>query len=144
MTRINTIDVDLLPMPWLVAEYRELPRILNRVAKGQPFPVIPAVYCMGAGHVSFFGNKLNWLYVRHEQLRVELFERGGQPTMDCNEAYKQCMALYPKFCKSHWRPTAEDHLTNLHRLEDRWNQAKRMNNDELPRWLRHVVKRHNL
>lgn len=144
MTRINTIDVDLLPMPWLVAEYRELPRIINRVASGQPYEVVPATYRMGTGHVSFFGNKLNWLYQRHEQLRAELRERGGCPTMDCNKAYKECMKLYPKLCKSHWQPEAEDHLVNLRRLEERWTTAVRMNTVELPRWLNMVVKRHNL
>lgn len=144
MTRINTIDVDLLPMPWLVAEYRELPRIINRVAGGQPFEVIPVTYRMGAGHVSFFGNKLNWLYHRHEQLRTELRERGGCPTMDCHAAFKLCMDKYPRLCQSRWQPDAEDHMVNLRRLEERWTTAVRMKTVDLPRWLNQVIKRHNL
>lgn len=144
MTRINTIDVDLLPMPRLVAEYRELPRILNRVAAGKPFPLVPVNYCMGEGHVSFFGNKLNWLYVRHERLRKELQRRGSAAAIDCNEAYRKCMHRHPKLCKSFWKPEHADHLTNLRRLEESWTKAKRMDNDALPSWLRVVVKRHNL
>ena len=79
MTRINTIDPRLLLDQHLVAEWRELPRIPNELIKHPQrlkLELIPAKYTLGKGHVTFFRNKLVWLYKRHKLLCQELDKRG--------------------------------------------------------------------
>lgn len=122
MTRINTIDPVLLTTPWLLAEYRELPRIINRVAGGAliagPFP---GPYRMGKGHVSFFLNKLHWLYLRHNKLYEEMERRGFKPQMTMHAAMDKCLALRPDLCKPNvWQPDAADHAVCIGRLAERW------------------------
>lgn len=122
MTRINTIDPVLLPTPWLVAEYRELPRIINRVADGVPTAgPFPGPYRMGRGHVSFFFNKLHWLYQRHHQLVQEMERRGFKPNMTMHVAMDKCLKLRPDLCVPNiWQPDPADHAVCLGRLADRW------------------------
>lgn len=76
MTRINTIDPSFLTDQHLFAEYRELPRIFTLVregkAKGTPCPK----YTMGTGHVTFFYDKLNYLFNRYKWIIEELESRG--------------------------------------------------------------------
>lgn len=143
MTRINTIDPALLPMPWLVAEYRELPRILNRVADGKPFPSIPATYRMGEGHVSFFGNKLHYLYKRHALLRAEMLKRGAKANIELTAAYEAALQAYPRLCQD-WTPSAADHFINLARLQESWFRAKKMNPDEYFAWMFKILVHHDI
>jgi len=135
MTRINTIDPTLLTNQWLAAEYRELPRVLNAVARnlGEDVKVeaqVPPTYRMGQGHVTFFVDKLLYLYKRHQVLSAEMVFRAAttgrklELSIDCLEVYTQIAAKRPDLCKD-WTPTADDHFTNLARLCERWNDAKR-------------------
>lgn len=140
MTRINTIDPVLLTTPWLLAEYRELPRIINRIASGTPTAgPFPKAYCMGKGHVSFFFNKLHWLYVRHNKLVEEMKRRGFNPNMEMHAAMDKCLKLRPDLC-GNWAPAAADHEANLARLQERWPGT------ELAwlEWLSAVVDRHKI
>ena len=143
MTRINTIDPRLLPMPWLVAEYRELPRILNRTALGKPFLPTPPTYRMGEGHMSFFGDKLLYLYRRHELLRAELMRRAGAASMSCDHAYEQCEQQYPELCND-WEPATADHVVNLTRLYENWHSSKRMYLNDWNAWFSVVRATHPL
>lgn len=79
MTRINTIDPSALTDQHLLAEYRELPRVvtlaaawLERGGHGQ----LPEHYTLGPGHVRFFYDKLGWLRRRHAALVAECQRRG--------------------------------------------------------------------
>lgn len=77
MTRINVVPPAELCDQHLLAEYRELTRIPNRVAKG---PVSlegqPADYVLGTGHVRFFYDKLLFLRERYDALCNECWARG--------------------------------------------------------------------
>ncbi len=77
MTRINLIPVEELSDQHLLAEYRELPRIVNAVinckAKNND---IPRNYRLGQGHVRFFYNKIIFLFNRYSQIYDELKYRG--------------------------------------------------------------------
>lgn len=144
MTRINTIDPQLLPMPWLVAEYRELPRILNRVVLSGAFKGVPKTYRMGEGHVSFFGDKLAWLHYRHELLRAELIKRGSKElAIDTKGTMRWLMRTQLKLCGD-WTPGVVDHFVNLQRLKENWLKSKRMNPAALNTWLLDVVLHHKL
>lgn len=126
MTRINTIAPALLPTPWLMAEYRELPRIINKMAdadRGLLPKALPASYRMGVGHVTFFYNKLHWLHQRHRDIRLALQERSPDTnfTIDTSEAYMECLGHSPQLCMANiWLPSHIDHETNLERLRERW------------------------
>lgn len=124
MTRINTVAPALLPTPWLMAEYRELPRIINKMADRGLLPkALPPSYRMGAGHVKFFYNKLHWLHQRHRDIRLALQERFPDTnfTIDTSEAYMECLGHSPGLCNPFlWEPDAADHAVCMARLAERW------------------------
>ncbi|MBR0574009.1 MULTISPECIES: pyrimidine dimer DNA glycosylase/endonuclease V [Pasteurellaceae] len=72
MTRINLIPPKELCDQHLLAEFRELTRIPNAVAKGKYNLVgMPDDYKLGTGHVRFFFNKLMFLKKRYQDLYEE-------------------------------------------------------------------------
>lgn len=77
MTRINLVPPQELCDQHLLAEYRELTRIPNAVARGR-FSLVgqPADYKLGEGHVRFFFDKLLFLQKRYAALRAECLARG--------------------------------------------------------------------
>lgn len=80
MTRINLIPAEELSDQHLLAEYRELPRIVNAVIKGKAiFKNIPDSYRLGNGHVKFFYNKIRFLSERFKQIYLEMKFRGFNP-----------------------------------------------------------------
>lgn len=90
MTRINLVPPEELMDQHLFAEFRELkmvPKSLARslraaMARDRADPVawvlqrMPAAYCLGAGHVSFFYDKGLYLQQRYSLVRHELRRRG--------------------------------------------------------------------
>ena len=126
MTRINLITPELLTNKQLLAEYRELPRIINRVAAGKTYKYIPAQFTMGAGHESFFGNKLWFLHKRHIAIRAELAARHARhpdrfkgPYVICTKAaWHQAITTQPYECKD-WTPSKRDIMVSMGRLVER-------------------------
>jgi len=79
MTRINLIDPTELLDQHLFAEWREAPRVITMAhawVERQAAPLPPPVFCLGSGHMTFFGWRTSWLSARHAQLRDELLSRG--------------------------------------------------------------------
>lgn len=78
MTRINVISPTELCDQHLLAEHRELTRIPNDIVKreGQVPLSTESAYLLGAGHVTFFRNKLKFLKDRYDALHQECLERG--------------------------------------------------------------------
>ena len=76
MTRINVVPVEELSDVWLLAEYRELPRVLKR-------PVClagaPTRYQLGAGHVKWARRHGVFACKRMNKLVRELKFRGFHP-----------------------------------------------------------------
>lgn len=126
MTRINLIAPSLLTNKQLLAEYRELPHILNRVAARKTYKTIPEQFTMGAGHESFFGNKLWFLHKRHIAIRSELHrrreinpDRFKGPYVICTKAaWNQAVETQPYECKD-WTPSKRDILVSMGRLVER-------------------------
>ncbi|HNY25258.1 MAG TPA: pyrimidine dimer DNA glycosylase/endonuclease V [Alphaproteobacteria bacterium] len=80
MTRINLIPVSELSDQHLMAEYRELPRVVNGVLAGKFNSTnIPSKYVLGAGHVKFFTNKIIFLSERYKKIYDELVYRKFNP-----------------------------------------------------------------
>lgn len=143
MTRINTLAPVLLPTPWLMAEYRELPRIINAAVKGVSLEGMPLAYRMGPGHVKFFYNKLHWLAFRHYHIRLELKHRFPDTVFKISMAdtFVQLSRHKPELCRpSIWYPSAADHETCLGRLRERWPGAQ----VQWTAWLERVVNHHTL
>lgn len=77
MTRINLLPVVELSDQHLMAEYRELPRIVNAVICGRLSGArAPKKYVLGVGHVKFFADKIDFLYTRYIKIWDELVYRG--------------------------------------------------------------------
>jgi len=81
VTRINLISPKQLHQKHLLAEYRELPRIVTAVRKQQakgntPDDIdIPPDYVLGKGHMKFFYDKLEFLRRRYFLIVAECWRR---------------------------------------------------------------------
>jgi deoxyribonuclease (pyrimidine dimer) len=87
MTRINLVHAKDLADQHLFAEWREikmvpaaLRRSLKTRTKGDILAGIPKRYTLNKGHVTFFFNKLLFLYDRYAELTEELATRGYELT----------------------------------------------------------------
>jgi deoxyribonuclease (pyrimidine dimer) len=81
MTRINLVHPKELHNKHLMAEYYELPRVFTAVRKAVEKNKSPSDYShltefrFGAGHVTFFYTRLNFLQTRFSLLVHELLSR---------------------------------------------------------------------
>ena len=117
MTRINCIPVEELTREHLVAEYRELPRVFNLSRTNAK---IPATYCMGAGHVTFFYDKLGYLFKRQHQLYDEMRARG----YNANYHPDGLKDIGPRENWNDWEPDAAAMEINRSRIADRLKERK--------------------
>lgn len=128
MTRINTIDPSFLMNEHLVAELIELPRIPNNVMSGKAKVVldkIPPAYTLGKGHVTFFYNKLQFLKLRHQQLRKEYQFRNDKEWMDGNFIEIDLSSLesniFTNSLCGNWTPDQNAIIENVARIKERFN-----------------------
>lgn len=128
MTRINIVPVHTLTDKHLLAEYKEITRPFNKVIKrleqGTMHEVkIPAHYCLGEGHETFFFNKLYYLYVRYIELYKELVSRGVNvdPFKFSKIVDSFLTQLQGTVYWNDWTPTPEDMYLNMARLCKRSN-----------------------
>ena len=126
MTRINLIDVSIMTDQHLLAEYRELPRIVNdwkkRYSDIKFYKAIPNKFCLGQGHIKFFWNKIQFLIQRYGLIVGELLKR--------NFAVKQTSIVDNEI--SHllsidanqitWNPTDEDIAISQQRITEKIKQ----------------------
>lgn len=120
MTRINLPPPSRLLDQHLMAEWRELPRILPaaRLALGRGNIAGPSRYTLGAGHVRFFYARTGWLAARHAALTAELLDRGYKLT-----ARPPLAAV--SGCDVPWEPDAGDLAVSLARLRDKLHHPPR-------------------
>lgn len=123
MTRVNCVPPEVLTDRHLVAEWKEIPRILtlirNQLQSGGIKPV-PETYRLGTGHMQFFADKANWILCRLTELNNEMINRGMRPSKDLMKSYiKAVEELPPEVKLSLWEPTPEDQQLNLSRLKER-------------------------
>jgi deoxyribonuclease (pyrimidine dimer) len=117
MTRINLVDPSTLHNKHLLAEYRELPRVFKLVEAAEKRGVavaIPNAYVLGAGHVTFFYNKLSYLSSRFQRIVDECQKRGFNiahtqvPTVNVGQCWWQ-----------DYQPTEQAIALNAARIKDR-------------------------
>lgn len=128
MTRINCIPPDELTGPHLVAEYRELPRVVGLAnAAWQRREIferfIPGEYVLGAGHVRFFHNKMRWVQKRFAALVAEMLVRGYNP------AYRELpnIKVGPEWMND-WEPDEIAININRARIAERIRESKERRN----------------
>lgn len=128
MTRINTIDPRLLLDEHLIAEWREMPRIVNELRK-HPNRFnkkdIPMHYTLGNGHVKFFRDKLIYLKKRHAKLCQEMDERGINRSKDVAIDFKGLCKQIAAVAMNDWTPSKADHEINIGRIAERFSLRKR-------------------
>ena len=126
MTRVNVVPVSELHPKHLVAEYREIVRVFalvrNRLVKG-PInkSIIPPKYVLGAGHVTFFFDKLQFVLDRYHQLINEMLKRGYNPNPITDNFLVE--GIENTFFGD-YEPTAEALALNRQRILDRMPKGK--------------------
>lgn len=128
MTRINTVQPSDLTDQWLLAEWRELPRIVNELEKHpQRFDLkkIPKQFTLNTGHVLFFRDKLLFLAKRHRELKRELRKRNIKHDKRVKvELYYLAPHIKMFGCKD-WEPSKRDHYLLIERLQERFDLRKK-------------------
>lgn len=76
MVRVNLIKPLYLTDQHLVAEYNEILMLVAYIKSYPSLDDIPNEYCLGKGHMKFFKDKVKYLKLRHEALKVEMKHRG--------------------------------------------------------------------
>lgn len=127
MTRINTVAVQDLTNEWLLAEWRELPRIVNELEK---YPNrykpkdTPPEFKLNDGHVKFFRDKLLFLAKRHRELCRECRKRGIKINRKLRVRLHYLRNDLKMFCCNDWTPTKRDHEILIERLQERFDERK--------------------
>lgn len=123
MTRVNVVPVETLSRLHLIAEFREVPRILALAHKAsqssKPWTdKQPKFYQLNSGHCIFFYDKLNFIAKRHKEIIAEMLSRGYKPTMTtCLKEQWQ-----DKIPKGYWKdyvPTEDALKINQERIDKR-------------------------
>lgn len=85
MTRINVVPVQELSDQWLIAEYRELPRVI----KGDfNLKNAPERYTLGKGHVKWAKAHACWTMARYFELCDEMEYRGFKISNSAGNLYE--------------------------------------------------------
>jgi deoxyribonuclease (pyrimidine dimer) len=128
MTRINaSIQPYELTDQHLLAEIRELPRILNTVKSGKAkIENKTDVFKLGSGHVTFFYPRLQFLVFRHKDLIKEANIRRFQ-TLNYSESYENL----PKYLLNDWKPTNSVRELLKQRVNERLAGMKNLKRNRL-------------
>lgn len=135
MTRINVVPVQELCNQHLMAEYREMPRLvanlhsaLNRKSKPFDMSEISPEYLLGPGHVKFFFDKFKYLHLRHIQITDELLRRGYTLSNTDSSIFQTVDSKWYK----DYTPTAKALELNRARIKERipaepkWTVSKKL------------------
>lgn len=128
MTRINTIDPSDLTDQWLIAEWRELPRIVNELIdhpNRYKTKDIPLSFTLNKGHVKFFRNKLLYLAKRHRLIKKELRLRKINFDKKVKVELFKLNSRLKLLCCNDWQPTTQDHDLIIERLQQRFDLRKK-------------------
>lgn len=130
MTRINLVPVVELYDQHLLAEIRELPRVVTYtedIYSKRRVVQIPSRYTLGTGHVKFFVNKLEFLSDRQQHLVEEALARGFNVSFDMDAFCSRVKSL-PSTYLNDFIPSNSEIELNRERLRERFNQR--------PNWYR--------
>lgn len=117
MTRINVVPPYELSDQWLLAEYRELPRVIK-----QDISTIdaPKHYCLGKGHVKWAKNHSFWLILRYLDITQEMIERGFKVNFSYDALYQVYESSIKEENDNNYIPTTLDMTINRLRLIEKY------------------------
>lgn len=124
MTRVNLIDPNYLADQHLLAEIRELPRCITYVEKTilkGSYPDIPERYTLGAGHIKFFFDKVEFLRKRQIDLVYAWYKRGFSLSFDIDKWEERCNKV-PSTLRKDYTPDSEELMINVLRIKERMMQ----------------------
>lgn len=137
MTRINVIPVEELSDQWLLAEYRELPRVV----KGKfNLKDAPDRYCLGKGHVKWAKYHSRWLLRRYLEVTWELVDyRGYKVNYPFCKMYELWESKNNRDNDRWYKVKQEDITLNRNRLIEKYKMKPefyKWTNREKPNWLK--------
>ena len=138
MTRINaSIKPIQLIDQHLLAEIRELPRILNTIKSGKAKVENKTdVFKLGSNHTTFFYGRLKYLVDRHKDLVNEaVFRRFN--ILDYTESYKDL----PQHLLNDWKPSNEVKLILTARITERLQGMKNIKYNREPITVEEAIKK---
>lgn len=124
MTRLNLLPPQELSDQHLLAEYREIPRILkNKVNISDA----PEKYCLGKGHVKFARKHLLFTLERYKLVCLEMSYRGFVVNFPYSDMEKYLIAqgymdengVWTDSQYTNYTPTADDIALNSQRLNEK-------------------------
>jgi len=128
MTRINSaIPVKCLTDEHLLAESREvkrLPHSLMQAIKSGSIEKVPKQFTLGKGHVTFFLDKMEFIYKRYLMIHDELVSRGFNVSdfSDNWQQMKDDLSLRQAVWNS-YTPTTIEHQLLVERISSRIMQS---------------------
>lgn len=135
MTRINVISAKELSDQWLIAEYRELPRVIKQHIDIRN---APEIYCLGKGHVKWAKLHSWWCLCRYEEICNEMIYRG----FTVNYPYEDLLnLLYGSNCGCGYVVTLDDIILNRQRLIEKYKMKPnyyRWTNREKPKYFQKI------
>ena len=122
MTRINSaIHPRNLTDEHLLAEHREIKRVPNTVvivlSSRSGWVCQPNKFTLGKGHVTFFRNKLAFLYRRYQDIHKECLLRGFR-VKDYSESFEYVREMAPDLWND-YIPGFEEHGLLVERIAQR-------------------------
>ena len=100
MTRINVVPVSELSDQHLIAEYRELPRVIKQDIDVSD---APKKYCLGKGHMKWARKHVKFILKRYKELCDEMEFRGFKVN------YSWSVLV---FMSVYWGSTSEDYYND--------------------------------
>ena len=118
MIKINVISVEYLSDQWLLAEYRELPRVIKQNISIND---APTEYCLGRGHVKWAKKHSRWLMRRYLDITWELQFRGFNTKYPFYKLYEKYETeYYTKECDNFYKVSKHDIEINQTRLIEKY------------------------
>lgn len=130
MTRINLVPVEELSDQHLIAEYRELPRVIK-----QNFNIddAPERYTLGKGHVKWGRKHAIFIMRRYECLCEEMTYRGFKVNQPFYELYKVWEYNCGPENDNWYNPTKADIALSRNRLVEKYREKP-----EFYKWTKRV------
>lgn len=139
MIRINVIPVYELSIPHLIAEYREICRVILQTYNMKN---APDKYCLGEGHVKWARKHSLFVIKRYKELCDEMTYRG----FTVNYPYVNLLKVYNEKVeeenKNDYFPTADDILLNRARIIEKLKakpNAYTWGNREEPEYYKRII-----
>ena len=126
MTRINSaIPVKCLTDEHLLAEHREIKRLpycLKRACETGSIKRIPENFVLGSGHITFFLDKMKFVFERYQKIHKECISRGFD-VIDYSDNWSDY-----KEDKRYWndyRPSEKEKKMLIERISERIENSKK-------------------